>query len=102
MLARRSEHTSGHRSGHTSGHRSRNCGFLDRVECAEPTNPTDGTVLYSQRGFESKATYSCHSGFELLGDDTRTCLSDETWSGATPTCVFTGKSLSVCKSYNKT
>ena len=32
------------------------------------------------------ATYTCDSGFTLVGDPTRICGSDGTWSGMSPTC----------------
>ena len=32
------------------------------------------------------ATYTCDSGFTLVGDPTRICGSDGTWSGMAPTC----------------
>ena len=73
-----------------SGQGPQPCGFLKHVECPELTNLTDGTVVYSGRGFEDSANYSCNTGFELVGFPTRTCLSDESWSGTMPTCVFAG------------
>ena len=33
------------------------------------------------------ATYSCDFGFFLVGDRTRSCGSDGTWSGMAPTCA---------------
>lgn len=32
-------------------------------------------------------TYSCYDGYELLGDENRTCLSNRTWSGNEPFCM---------------
>ena len=34
----------------------------------------------------ANVTYSCAQGLALIGDDTRTCLSNGTWSGSVPTC----------------
>ena len=83
---------SSHSSGQGPGKGPQPCGFLKRVECPELTNLTDGTVVYSGRGFEDTANYSCNTGYELVGLPTRTCLSDESWSGTMPTCVFAGMS----------
>jgi len=35
-------------------------------------------------------SFTCNDGFELSGDQTRTCQSDGTWSGSQPFC-FDGK-----------
>ena len=32
------------------------------------------------------ATYTCDPGFILVGEPTRICSSDGTWSGMAPTC----------------
>ena len=32
------------------------------------------------------ATYSCDTGYGLVGDLSRTCDSADTWSGTDPTC----------------
>ena len=34
----------------------------------------------------SNVTYSCAQGLALIGDATRTCLSNGAWSGSVPTC----------------
>lgn len=34
----------------------------------------------------SKAVHSCYPGFELVGQETRTCQLDGLWSGNTPFC----------------
>ena len=39
----------------------------------------------------SNVTYSCVQGLALIGDVTRTCLSNGEWSGSVPTC--TGKPM---------
>ena len=36
--------------------------------------------------FEQTATYSCNSGYNLVGSMTRTCQANGVWSGSQPTC----------------
>ncbi|XP_078687820.1 fibroblast growth factor receptor-like [Branchiostoma floridae x Branchiostoma belcheri] len=33
-------------------------------------------------------TYYCDAGYEISGDEERTCQSDQTWSGTQPTCAL--------------
>ena len=45
-------------------------------------------ITYSDdtRGMGTVATYSCNTGYVLVGDMTRTCDGADTWSGTDPTC----------------
>ena len=36
--------------------------------------------------FLSEATYSCNSGYTLMGSVTRTCTADGQWNPAAPIC----------------
>ena len=36
--------------------------------------------------FESVATYTCNTGYNLVGNAMRTCQADGTWSGSDPLC----------------
>ena len=54
---------------------------------------TNGTEQYSTEPSVSGdftggtvATYSCADGYELVGEENRTCLVDGTWTGAEPQC----------------
>ena len=51
-------------------------------ECEVLSNPANGQVNI----IDSTATYTCDSGYELIGDDTRTC-EDGVWTGEEPTCI---------------
>ncbi len=57
--------------------------------CSTPPAPTNGTVSTTGTRSGSTATYSCSTGFALSGSRTRTCQSNGTWSGSTPSCVGT-------------
>ena len=39
----------------------------------------------------STATYTCESGYQLTGDQTRTCQNSGLWSGQAPRCICTSK-----------
>ena len=45
-------------------------------------NPPD-----SPEGLNTTATYSCNNGYLLIGESTRTCQSDRTWSNTAPYCA---------------
>ena len=60
--------------------------FYTAVQCPLLSDPDNGQVTLESTVFLSVATYSCNEGFILNGDETRTCQSDEQWSGNDPTC----------------
>ncbi|XP_062405884.1 inactive serine protease PAMR1 [Sardina pilchardus] len=58
--------------------------------CGVPPKPQDGdfTLLYEASGNAlSMVQYSCHKSYRLQGTTQRSCSSNGTWSGASPTCV---------------
>ena len=64
--------------------------LLTAVDCGTLTTPANGQVIYSGRTtFGHTATYSCHTGYNLIGGTTRMCQVRGTtgvWSGSAPTC----------------
>ncbi|KAK2150293.1 hypothetical protein LSH36_413g01017 [Paralvinella palmiformis] len=56
------------------------------VVCPRPTAPQNGRVQGSVFLFGSDIVYSCQSGFQLVGDAVRTCMSDGDWGGQEPRC----------------
>ena len=54
------------------------CGYL--------SSPSYGRVSVTTLGIRERATYTCNSGFSLVGSSTRTCLSEGSWSGSQPIC----------------
>ena len=56
------------------------------VDCNALSNPTNGQVSTSGTTFGQTATYSCNTGYNLVGDNTRTCQATGNWSGSEPTC----------------
>lgn len=61
--------------------------------CIPLTVPDSGSVSYDpatltkgEHGVGVVATFSCESGFDVLGSDTSTCLADESWENIEPIC----------------
>ena len=52
------------------------------VDCGTLTNPANGQVSTNGK----TATYNCNTGYNLVGDSTRTCQAIGNWSGSAPTC----------------
>jgi len=36
--------------------------------------------------YEDICSFTCNTGYELMGSDTRTCQSDGSWNGSDPVC----------------
>ena len=61
--------------------------LLTAVDCGNLTDPANGQVIHpGGTTFGQTATYSCNTGFNLVGDSTRTCLATGDWSGNAPIC----------------
>ena len=60
--------------------------FLPAQECGTLKNPRYGQVVLTGTIFGSTATYSCNTGFILVGEQTRTCQANGKWSGRAATC----------------
>ena len=57
------------------------------MDCGNLTDPTNGQVtLTAGTTFKQTATYRCNTGYNLVGDSTRTCQATGIWSGSAPTC----------------
>ena len=61
--------------------------ILTVVNCGNLTDPANGQVIHTLgTTFGQTATYSCNTGYNLMGDSTRTCQATRQWSGSVPTC----------------
>ena len=58
--------------------------ILAVVDCSVLTDPANGQVDLTPG--RQTATYSCNTGYNLVGDSTRTCQAVGEWSGSVPTC----------------
>ncbi len=56
------------------------------VDCGDLTDPRNGDVSLTTTTFNSRATYTCSSGFVLVGQNTRVCRASGEWSGEAPLC----------------
>ena len=57
------------------------------MDCGTLTNPANGQVSHTgATTLGLTVTYSCDTGYNLVGDSTRTCQATRVWSGSVPTC----------------
>ena len=61
------------------------------VLCPTLTNPDNGVINCSLGdngvpSYEDTCSFTCNTGYELTGSDTRTCQSDGSWSGTDSVC----------------
>ena len=63
--------------------------ILTAVDCGNLSDPANGQVDHTAgTTFAQTATYSCETGYNLVGDGTRvrTCQATGDWSGSEPNC----------------
>ena len=64
--------------------------FFTAVDCGNLNDPANGQVNHTAgTTFRQTATYSCSTGYNLVGDSIRTCQAEGEWSGSAPTCLGT-------------
>nr|XP_057922474.1 sushi, von Willebrand factor type A, EGF and pentraxin domain-containing protein 1 isoform X2 [Doryrhamphus excisus] len=56
------------------------------AQCEKPSSVSNGRVLGSEYGFNSKVKYQCDEGYTMNGDPTRVCQSDGLWDKPAPRC----------------
>ena len=61
--------------------------LLTAVDCGSLTDPDNGQVDHTAgTTFRQSATYRCNTGYNLVGNSTRTCQATGNWSYSEPTC----------------
>jgi len=66
-------------------------GFCCLVPCPSLTDPNNGMITCSLRdggvpSYEDTCSFTCNTGYELTGSDTRTCQNNGSWSGSADMC----------------
>ena len=62
------------------------------VSCPMLTNPSNGMISNCSLGddkapsYKDTCSFTCNTGYELTGSDTRTCQSDGRWNGSDAVC----------------
>ena len=57
------------------------------MNCSTLSNQANGQVSHTAgTTFGQTATYSCDTGYNLVGDSNRICQATGEWSGRAPTC----------------
>ncbi|XP_065900911.1 uncharacterized protein [Dysidea avara] len=75
----------------SNGNWSGSDGVCRRVPCPSFTDPDNGMITCSLEddgvpSYEDTCSFTCNTGYELTGSDTRTCQSDGSWSGTETMC----------------
>ena len=61
------------------------------VSCPSLSEPSDGAISCSLGddgvpSYEDTCSFTCSTGYELTGSESRTCQSDGNWSGSIAMC----------------
>ena len=70
------------------------------MNCFTLNDPNNGTITCSLGddvvpSYEDTCSFTCNTGYELTGSDTRTCQSDGSWSGSDADTVCIGKKVHI-------
>ena len=55
--------------------------------CPNVSEPANGEVLLSGLSVGDTATFTCNTGYELVGEQTITCQNNGTLSNSPPVCL---------------
>ena len=73
------------------------CLLSTAVNCGTLANPANGQVSHTVgTTFGRASTYTCNTGYNLVGGSTRTCQATGVWSGSAPTCQRMLLLLCIC------
>ena len=75
------------RACQSSGQWSGSLPQCEPEDCGDPGTPSNGDVsLSASTKLGSIATYTCDTGYNLVGSSKRTCQAEGRWSGELPSC----------------
>ena len=62
------------------------------VPCSPLNDPNNGMINCSLGddgvpSYEDTCSFTCNTGYELTGSNTRTCQGDGSWSGSDDVCI---------------
>ena len=65
--------------------------LLQSVPCTSLTDPINGMISCSLGddgvpSYEDTCSFTCNTGYNLSGSETKTCQSDGSWNGSNATC----------------
>ena len=65
--------------------------YIYVVNCSSLDNPNNGMIACSLgddgvSSYEDICSFTCNTGYELTGSDTRTCQSNGSWNGTESMC----------------
>ena len=61
--------------------------------CGDPGTPSNGRRTLTGTTQGHTVTYTCNTGYKILGSSRRTCLSNGQWSGSTAQCPSKNSAL---------
>ncbi|XP_013394148.1 sushi, von Willebrand factor type A, EGF and pentraxin domain-containing protein 1 [Lingula anatina] len=57
-----------------------------QIKCPQLIAPNHGQMMVKEVEPRTQVTFSCDTGFTLLGNSSLVCLEDENWNGTVPVC----------------
>ncbi|XP_076346234.1 sushi, von Willebrand factor type A, EGF and pentraxin domain-containing protein 1-like isoform X1 [Tachypleus tridentatus] len=57
------------------------------ILCPKPQIISHGEVTWTSLGFGATSTYKCNSAYRIIGNISRTCTQQGSWSGREPICI---------------
>jgi len=68
------------------------------VSCPPLTAPDNGMIDCTGSLFEDTCIFSCEADYNITGSESRTCQSDQTWSGSETMCTRGMLYNAICQS----
>nr|XP_039271172.1 sushi, von Willebrand factor type A, EGF and pentraxin domain-containing protein 1-like [Styela clava] len=63
-------------------------GYCSRIQCPAYKAPDNGDMSCTLGNeYESECVFTCHSGYEMIGNPKTTCLHNKLWTNKRPACV---------------